>query len=533
MKKKKENKKEENIVRKLKKWIYRISKIDFSVVLDFEKKTKRRFFSKLFMAYSLKKTMKFILLPSNFDYINHIKKFPPQNYGFNDDNNGGFMENRMLFILWQISETASKNEKSWKKDGYVAVSGKTFQKRVQNYKAYMHYLIRTKVIESDEQYEIGVVSIGYRYTSQYRNKPFKVVNLDKTHKEVFDQAVSKYPYLTYWYSQDKFIIDANNAMKEAFGYYDKIKKNEKLWDKDKYGNPKEPYPQYISAISNISKMENKIYNLKLSPKVHRLYSTLTMLPSRYRKFVTYDGSKLYGIDIKNCQSYICCLILNPEFWKPNSKLPLNFYSLPQNVIDLFDDSLFTMIGEKLIDINSPEIFKEYIRVVSNGLIYNDMINWAKIKKGKEVTKNKVKEVVFYTIFSPNGKRKTWLSDYYDEKFEQLIELFDIIKKNNSTVDSIVDTDENSDLEEIEIEETQLEKPHARLAILFQSIESVIVLHRICKRIFIEKDKTVPIFTIHDCIVTTKGNEDYLKQVVVEEFTNCIGYPPPLGIENWI
>lgn len=79
----------------------------------------------------------------------------------------------------------------------------------------------------------------------------------------------------------------------------------------------------------------------------------------------------------------------------------------------------------------------------------------------------------------------------------------------------------------------LKKPHARLAILFQAIESKIALHRICKRIFEEKVKTVPVFTVHDCFVTTQGNEDYLKKIIIEEFTTYIGYPPPLGVENWV
>ena len=52
-----------------------------------------------------------------------------------------------------------------------------------------------------------------------------------------------------------------------------------------------------------------------------------------------------------------------------------------------------------------------------------------------------------------------------------------------------------------------------------------------KRISKERP-TLPIFTIHDSIATTVGNEDYIQKVMQEELTKHIGHPPTLSVEYW-
>jgi hypothetical protein len=56
-----------------------------------------------------------------------------------------------------------------------------------------------------------------------------------------------------------------------------------------------------------------------------------------------------------------------------------------------------------------------------------------------------------------------------------------------------------------------------------------VLDKICKRISIEKP-SLPIFTIHDSIITTRGNESYIQLVMKEELEKGIGKVPILAIE---
>ena len=43
---------------------------------------------------------------------------------------------------------------------------------------------------------------------------------------------------------------------------------------------------------------------------------------------------------------------------------------------------------------------------------------------------------------------------------------------------------------------------------------------------------LPIFTIHDSIVTTVGNEAYVQSVLKEELTKAIGWPPQVALDYW-
>ena len=67
--------------------------------------------------------------------------------------------------------------------------------------------------------------------------------------------------------------------------------------------------------------------------------------------------------------------------------------------------------------------------------------------------------------------------------------------------------------------------------LLQRIESYIVLDRICLRIAQERPY-LPIFTLHDSVITTVGNEGYVEAIMREELTLCIGYTPQFKIERW-
>src|ERR1035437_6456285 len=67
--------------------------------------------------------------------------------------------------------------------------------------------------------------------------------------------------------------------------------------------------------------------------------------------------------------------------------------------------------------------------------------------------------------------------------------------------------------------------------LLQTIESKLILHHVTKRIALEQPK-LPLFTIHDSVVTTQGNELYVKSVLEEEMLKAIGYKPKLSLELW-
>ena len=68
--------------------------------------------------------------------------------------------------------------------------------------------------------------------------------------------------------------------------------------------------------------------------------------------------------------------------------------------------------------------------------------------------------------------------------------------------------------------------------LLQSVESEIILHRCCKRIWDEGEHKVPVFTIHDSIATTSEYMKFVRKIMDEELTKAAGVHPNFKTEVW-
>ena len=75
------------------------------------------------------------------------------------------------------------------------------------------------------------------------------------------------------------------------------------------------------------------------------------------------------------------------------------------------------------------------------------------------------------------------------------------------------------------------KDNSFLPRLLQQIESTLILKHIVPRIASERPD-LPIFTIHDSVATTVGNEEYIERVMREEIERLTGLQPKFGIEYW-
>ncbi|MDD3962251.1 MAG: hypothetical protein WC155_06185 [Candidatus Cloacimonadales bacterium] len=115
-------------------------------------------------------------------------------------------------------------------------------------------------------------------------------------------------------------------------------------------------------------------------------------------------------------------------------------------------------------------------------------------------------MAIFVIYSSNqtySQPSAWAKRVFREHFPNVYEVFKNLKRGD----------------------------HTRLAVLLQAIEAEIVLHRVAKRISRER-RRLPIFTIHDSIVTTEGNEEYVKSVLEDEIRKAVGVAPQLSIEYW-
>ena len=467
-----------------------------------------------------------VTLPDNFDLEQHIAQYPPEQYfrsrlGFNKD--------KAYYFLGLITSIPARNSDIITEDGYTPIHLPTIQGRkkgdqcIKDIISYKNYLINTGVIICNGTYTVGKMSLGYKWSQQYSRVSVSARSFESRYTDAvveYEQSgdIEAYPYLFHWYQQNRLTIDEDAAKNHAFQLFQDKMNDPASWDFNNMGERKNPESQYRSSILNISKIRNCRYEAHIDNNVHRLHSAFTGLGKKYRRFVTYDGKKLVGIDIKNSQPYIISLILNRDFWSENSILPLNINTLPANIQEAMRTpyELSTMLGGYFDNV-SEEDFTAYKNLVSSGQFYEKFVDVVR-DLGEEITRDEAKIMMFHILYSPNvGQHKNWvineMKKIFKGIFPKVAELFKIIKRDFQNVD--------------------IEKQHNRLARLLQSIESEIVLHKCCKRIWEEGNQQVPVFTIHDNIVTTEGNEDFVHRIMYEELERYIGISPPLSEpETW-
>lgn len=503
--------------------------------------------AKLFLAIARKHAGDFALIPENFDIDRHIEQFPLTNYKFRKKrgtdviySKGGtkFDKDRMAYIIGLISSIPASDKDSITEDGYVKIYSKYIQRFFPDYKCYLDYLIDTGVIISNGHYEIGKHSIGYKFAPEYENVglvkyvyhrnikdaepssttvPAQTFNKDKNTLE--DNPLVNIPYLSHWYKDSKLTI---NPDARQYAWQVKERKfaagisgwddNHDKWDrKNKRYLKKYPRSQYNAAMHNIAAIEMGAYNAKIDSNVHRLHSAITNMQKDYRNFLRYDGKELTAIDISNSQPFLLTILFNPDFWDKDSNAYINIGHLPQNIQDRFSDKLLDDIKTYVTSIPKDKK-SEYIAKASKGEVYEFMMCKAN-EQYPDCCKEKkdAKIMMLIAFFSANS---------YLNQDEEAAKMKRIFKATFPEIYGL-----------IELAKTG-KKQKNRFACLLQSVESEIILHRCCKRIWDEGEHKVPVFTIHDSIATTSEYVELVRKIMDEELTKAAGVHPNFKTEVW-
>lgn len=509
------------------------------------------------LGIKLKYSGYFAMIPSNFDIDAHLDQYPVTDYMFVEDNTGHirsvskngslsssqyFDKDRLIYIIGLISSIPAKNKDSITEDGYVPINSKLIKNTFKDYHPYLDYLIRTGVLCTDGQYIQGEKSKGYKFTEQYANVPLKKYdypafqgNVEAIPQEVYSEGngtfitntlSEDYPYLSHWYLTQKLHIDKQAAISYAQDLMQyKLSQGIQSWDinKDKTNGSaiarKHPLSQYQAALYNINSIDIGDYKVSIDTHVHRLHSAITNIQKDYRNFLTYDGQALASIDIKNSQPYLACALLNPMFWHVNNELSLSLYSLPEDIQRSITSVALPLELERFFGKCSNDDFIQYKEVVANGRMYETIAEICQSHLQNPISRDEAKVLMFYLLFSSNqGKHdnatiNSMKNIFSIELFPKVAQLIKLIKHRYKGV--------------------PVKKQHNRLACLLQSIESEVILHRCCKRIWEECNHQVPVFTIHDSIATTVEFVEYVKTIMKEELTKAIGIAPTLEIEQWV
>lgn len=465
-----------------------------------------------------------VYLPQNLDLATLIYENPVSFKPFKRD--------KLRYIIHLII-TLSQFKKDLICEEYVLINAQLLQKKVQNYRQYLDYLINDlKILECNNHYVVGHQSKGYRLIDTYRKsklesfqvEDFAFRKLLKREKKKVDSSVAYHGHITKWFDKEKLKIDLplikyflEEELRLKLG-------NNDLWEVDrKSKKKKDPWNQHNHALVSAENLDSGIYHLLMDKNVGRFHSNLTNMRSIVRNAVTYDGHKLVSLDIRNSQPYLSTVLFRKEFWagtnhmdktqlnkifSRSQKSPFfkNLSKITINNIKVTEKDSYIMLGENALDLDNKD-FRKYIDLVVSGKLYDFLeAEFGSSLGMKYCGRQDVKAAVFQVLFTDNrfiGQKEAAPKKMFQMFFPDVYDVFAKIKKQDSTL----------------------------LPRLLQNIESYLIIDVIANRISTEWPEA-PIFTIHDSITTTEQYADRVSKIMFEELYRAIGQPPILQPERW-
>ena len=406
-------------------------------------------------------------------------------------------------------------------DGWIPICGEKLN-NIKGYKKYITFLQDKDFLDkmcieySTSSKKCKKYKLGFAYKSHVLDFHWLEDNSHFTKKSNefninrMKIADDKCPHLTIWLNPELLTIDSKEALKYTRETY---KKDSEINKKNR-------------RIYSIKSIENKCWSYSREGLDNRLHSIFTSIPKDLRKFIKYNQEDLVSLDIKNSQPFIYASILN-QLINPNINI-MNTYLTHDDeyntlyvstMLDLFRSNLnYNEIQVFIIQVLDGTFYEHFGDILYNeGLISKDvnghcLICMPKKVKGKWIRKHveykdlrkASKDVVMLILFSSENHSSD-LIDVFMNHYPEIYKVTQCIKK---------DREKNF------------------FPVLLQNIEAHCVLDY-CTRLISNRYPEMPLFTIHDSVVTT---ESY-RTILEEEFNRLLGVyfglNPRLETETWM
>lgn len=442
-----------------------------------------------------------------------------------------------------------------KSDGYIKISS-TQMKSILGNRYYYQIIdllinLNDPVIESDGSWynpksdDLQGYCKGYRLTEKYNtgevmfktlpkgfeNKLKKLLpnNLERSiyHSGERNEMEIKYGFLTEQFEQHQLSIDNR--------VYDYIRNfGNQLLSRVENNNPYQ-----IKIILNrvgqwlyqIDKINTGQLWKKVSIDNHRLNSNITGLKRFLRPFILCNGKQLIDIDISSSQPYILSTIMNDKFFN-DTTTGYNLYTIyPELYYEL--NGIYTNSTNDSNTINYYSTISGYTNYSYSSISGSSSLMWCKFYSDEEQ-----KSITRYQQFSFN-------TDFYTETLklhysqsgvpvpsDLSIEREDLKQSIMFVLfdDNINHREKNMNIKLFKsvypgIDKWICELHHRigkdRFAYLLQRTESYLLLNNVCRE-FNSKFPMVPVFTIHDSIITYPEYSPDLTSLILRRLEEITG-----------
>lgn len=448
-----------------------------------------------------------LYVPENLHIDELLKENPPK---------FKYQRDFFIYLVHLINDIPSRSKESYV--DYVPLNSTLLQRRNRQYREHLDYLIEVGVFNENAQYIVGSKSRSFCLTNKYQTmvKPIvitkhtliksilKYINVDtmENDKGNYIKNNRSLEYLSSWFN-DKLTIDFEEAKQYLLDLYEKEKKEElNIWN----GKNIKAMARFNSRYIVVNKLHKGQFLHTIDNTAGRFHTVLTQIKGDLRQFIRFNGQKLIAVDIVNSQPYLSCVLFDKQKFIDNklfSKMQMyNKGYLTDNI-----KSLRPFLKTKIENATQSKSVNDFTNIVKSGKLYerfSELLLDNGLIEDNGNNRKQAKEIIFSSIFSPNQSiAYNNAMVIFKKHFPDVYEIYRAIKQGE----------------------------HRTLACILQNLEAELILHTACK-IISEQRPDIPLFTLHDSIITTEGNEDFVYKVLYDVLLNAIGIPPTLKYEKW-
>jgi hypothetical protein len=272
------------------------------------------------------------------------------------------------------------------------------------------------------------------------------------------------------------------------------------------------YAKYVNELNQLVDLENGCYKIYNTPESDgRLHTNITSLSKVYRRFFTYDGKRLVEVDLSNSIIYFIAMIINNHVKLDKLKISFSIKSsyllMFTKAFESIDKTEKELLKEKTI---SGEFYELFITDFRSSFSWDDLRKMFEFISNDEFDgsdkqlRKIAKKYLLAMIFADINCYKE-IQDVFMKKFPNLLNLLISFKKMFG---------------------------YKSLSHLLLQTESYFLLDKVARRFNFKYWRVAPIFTLHDCLITTVGYESQLETILKEVLMEEFDVAPKVKTELW-
>lgn len=346
-------------------------------------------------------------------------------------------------------------------------------------------------------YKLNPIFLKQRLKVEYITTP-RFIKKVKDSYTVLPSVIrnGKYRFLGKFFDENKLKVNFDEAVRFCEERYEEH----------------EEYERYVSELNQLVDLRNGCYKIYNTPETDgRIHSNITSLSKVYRRFLTYDGKRLVEVDLSSSIIYFIAMLINNRIKVDNidTNFPINTYYplMFAKTLESLDIVEKELLEAKCVSGEFYELFISDFR--SSFTWYRLKSMFKSVSKGefdgshKQVRKI-AKKYLLAMIFA-DIDCYTKVQDIFRKIFPNLLDVLILFKKKFG---------------------------YKSLSYLLFQMESCLMLDKVARRFNAKYWRVAPIFSLHDCLITTVDYESQLQAILTEVFKEEFDVAPRVETAHW-